>query len=221
MSKPAQKKKRERKPQGGVIGIDEVGRGPLAGPVTVCAFYIADEITKKWLKKVLFGERIKDSKKLKKELRINIFRIIRKNGKLKNSVKYSISSRSAMYIDRHGISKAIQACTLSCIGSLSKQGLDIHTMKINLDAGLSIPMDSLKQESFVKGDEKYLEIALASILAKVTRDTHMERLARVHTEYGWESNVGYGTLAHGVAIRKYGITKHHRTSYLKGFKLLD
>jgi ribonuclease HII len=100
---------------------------------------------------------------------------------------------------------------------LSRRGLDIYNVRINLDAGLVIPIEGLKQKSFVKGDERYAEIAAASIMAKVTRDTHMERLARTHTEYGWERNAGYGTLHHRKAIEKHGITPHHRKTYLRDF----
>jgi ribonuclease HII len=89
-----------------VIGIDEVGRGPIAGPVTVCVFYTNNE---KFLKKLIFGDTIRDSKKLSKQLRNNIYLTIRnlRKSKIKYlEIEYSIISRSAKYIDRHGINKS-------------------------------------------------------------------------------------------------------------------
>lgn len=221
MSKLAHDKKRGRQSHDGVIGIDEVGRGPLAGPVTVCAFYIESKKAEKTLKKDIFNHTIKDSKKLRKLNRNNIYNTIRKNRKLNKNVLYTVSSRSAAYIDRHGISQALRSCVSSCITSLTKQGVDIYKTQINLDAGLVVPMEGLKQESFIKGDERFVEIAMASIVAKVTRDNHMERLAKVYKVYSWEKNMGYGTLQHRKAIEIQGVTRYHRMSYLKGFKLLD
>lgn len=198
----------------GVIGIDEVGRGPLAGPVTVCAVYIEDE---KKVKSSIFSDTIRDSKKITKVSRYNIYRTIRYKRKLETNIYYALSSRSAEYIDTHGISKAVRQCLLSCIRTLIKKGVKVEEIDIRLDAGLIIPLEKLKQKSFIKGDERFTEIALASILAKVSRDSYMERLAKQHIEYGWERNVGYGTEYHRRAIRNIGVTKYHRKSYLKGF----
>ncbi len=200
--------------QKGVIGFDEVGRGPLAGPVTLCAFYLEDD--KEALKEI-FGNTIMDSKKLNKSNRLKIYQIIKKNRLIKTRIEYAISSRSAQYIDRHGISHAIRQCLLSCMRTLSKKDIEIDKLTIRLDAGLTIPLKNLKQESFVKGDERFVEIALASIMAKVSRDMYMERLTKEHNEYGWESNAGYGTKDHREAIKHTGITKYHRRTYLKNF----
>lgn len=199
----------------GVIGVDEVGRGPLAGPVTLCAVYIEDT---KIIKRDMFDNLIRDSKKLSKIKRNKIYLSIRKNQELKTKVVYAISSRSAKHIDIHGISKSIKACLLSCVKELIKQGVPVYDLKINLDAGLKIPLESLKQKSFIKGDENYTEIALASILAKESRDMYMQKLSKIHTEYLWEKNAGYGTLIHRQAIVKHGATKYHRKSYLKDIK---
>lgn len=196
----------------GSIGIDEVGRGPLAGPVTVCAVYIEDE---KEVKNSIFNDTIRDSKKLSKASRIYIYKTIREKRRLKTKVLYAVSSRSASYIDRHGINKAIASCIRSCVRDLGKQGVKITETVFRLDAGLKVPIEGVVQQSFVKGDEKYVEIALASVLAKVTRDKYMEKLSKTHDGYGWEKNAGYGTLFHREMIKKQGITKHHRTSFLK------
>lgn len=210
--------KRRVKTPFGVIGVDEVGRGPLAGPVTLCAFYIEDE--KEALKEI-FHNTIRDSKKLNKDSRLNIYQIIRKNRLIKTRIEYAISSRSAEYIDKHGISHAVRQCLVSCMRILVKKGIEIEKCTVRLDAGLRIPLENLAQQSFVKGDERFVEIALASIMAKVSRDMYMERLGKEHKEYLWEKNAGYGTVDHREAIKNIGITKYHRRTYLKAFKLFD
>lgn len=202
----------------GVIGIDEVGRGPFAGPVTLCAVYIKDT---KVIKRDIFAGKIKDSKKIPKNRRNEIYLSVVKNKEIKTEVVYVISSKSASYIDKHGISKAIKSCLVSCVEGLIKKGVNIYDLKINLDAGLSIPLEGLKQKNFVKGDENFTEIAIASILAKEWRDDHMKKLSKKHGEYFWDKNAGYGTLEHRNAIKKFGITKYHRKSYLKSFNLSD
>lgn len=198
----------------GVIGVDEVGRGPFAGPVTVCAVYVEDGID---IKKSIFSNMIRDSKKLGKSSRINIYTTIRQNRKFNRKILYAIASRSAAYIDRSGIVQALRSCVVSCVRSLEKQGVDIREVEFRLDAGLMVPINDLIQQSFIKGDEKHAEIALASIMAKVSRDRYMERLAKTHKEYGWDRNAGYGTLEHRKAIKKHGTTCYHRKTYLKGF----
>lgn len=200
----------------GVIGIDEVGRGPLAGPVTVCAVYLADPNK---AKKDYFNNIIRDSKRLGISSRINIFQLIRKNRKI-NTIYYAVSSRSAKHVDKHGINKSIHDCMISCLSSLEKDGVDIVKHKINLDGGLKILGRPLNQEAHVRGDEKFTEIALASIIAKVTRDNFMIKLAKLHPEYGFERNVGYGTLEHRDAIKRTGVTEYHRTTYLSSFKTI-
>jgi ribonuclease HII len=199
-----------------VIGVDEVGRGPLAGPITVCAFYCKDE---NLLEKEFFVNGIRDSKKISKVLRNNIVKTIRKRRKLVSDVAYAISSRSALYIDRHGISKATTSCVDACIEKLAKQGIAVTQVPILLDAGLKCSDGLVKQKSFVKGDEHFTSIALASIIAKEARDSYMIRLAKEYVIYSWGDNVGYGTRAHCDAIKKNGITKYHRRSFLKNFKL--
>ncbi|MFA6608711.1 MAG: ribonuclease HII [Candidatus Paceibacterota bacterium] len=202
----------------GVIGIDEVGRGPLAGPVTLCAVYLENE---EMVKSDIFQNIIRDSKKISKPSRYNIYSIIRENRYLKSRIIYAIASRSAEHIDKYGINKSVSQCIRSCVNELRKKGIPINELKINLDAGLVVPIKELKQESFIKGDEKYTEIALASILAKETRDSYMKKLSKKHPEYFWDKNVGYATKKHREMIKKYGITKYHRKLYLKAFELFD
>lgn len=204
--------KERRRAKQGVIGIDEVGRGPLAGPVTVCAMYLADPIKSK---QEIFGKTIKDSKKLSKDNRINIFKTINKKRKLNTGEYiYAVSSRSANYIDRYGINKAIDACINSSLLSLQKKGVDIGGAVLNLDGGLRVKKEGLLQFTWVKGDEKYVEIALASIMAKVTRDRYMFRQNKLYSQYSFDKHVGYGTTLHREAIIKHGVTKEHRRSFL-------
>lgn len=197
-----------------VIGIDEVGRGPLAGPVTVCAAYLLDENA---IKKLIFNKTIRDSKMIKKDNRINIFKTIRKNSKLNKQVIYSISSRSAKYIDRNGINNSIKACVGSCLRSLEKKGVDVKNVNIKLDGGLYLDKSFKKQKTYIKGDENHVSIAIASIIAKVSRDKYMEEISKTNSDYLWDKNSGYGTKLHIKIIKEKGITKYHRKSYLRSY----
>lgn len=194
----------------GVIGIDEVGRGPLAGPVTVCAVYLKDV---KSAKHEYFNDSIRDSKRLSLVLRNKIYLMIRKNRKLKY-IDFEVSSRGAKHVDKYGINSSIHSCIVSCLNMLKKRGVDVNRVKINLDGGLKIKIDGLNQNSYIKGDENYTEIALSSIIAKVTRDKYMRKIAKEYNMYDFENNVGYGTKKHINAIKKFGVTKYHRLSYL-------
>lgn len=198
----------------GFIGIDEVGRGPLAGPVTVSAVFINDE---KYVIKNIFNGKIRDSKKLNKIKREEIFNQIKKLGDVK--IIYVVSSRTALHIDKNGINNSINACIQSCLKSLGKKlnqkSIDIKKVPIQLDGGLKLDEEFKNQSTYIKGDEKFVSIALASIVAKVARDKYMKKLAKIYTGYDWHKNVGYGTLSHRKAIRLHGITKYHRKSYLK------
>jgi ribonuclease HII len=202
----------------GTIGIDEVGRGPLSGPITVCACYIEDETR---VSSDIFRNTIMDSKKINKTLRYNIYQTIRLRRYTGTKIVFSIHSRSAAYIDRYGIKLATRECVRACMQGLRKQGVDIFSVMIRTDAGLSVPMPRVSQCSFIRGDEKFVDIALASILAKEHRDGYMRKLAKRHPEYGWEKNMGYGTARHRQAIRSHGFTKFHRISYIKGIEQFD
>ncbi len=199
----------------GEIGIDEVGRGPLAGPVTVCACYVAN---KSKASKEYFNQTIRDSKKVKKDLREKIFQTIRKNSKLNNDIKFVVCSQKAEFIDRHGINKAIQKCIDNCLIKLDKEllknGIEINDLNIKMDGGLKAKKTYKNQESFIKGDEKYVSIALASIIAKVKRDDYMLKLSRFFPDYAWDKNVGYGTEEHIKSIKKNGVTKYHRKTFI-------
>lgn len=194
-----------------IIGIDEVGRGALAGPVAVCACAISNE---KEVKKLIFHKTIRDSKKLTKDKRISIFKSIKENSLLKKYIIYSVSYRSAQYIDKYGINHAIEACMYSCLRSLSKRGVNIFETSTELDGGLFLDKKFKKQKTYIKGDQKFTSIALASIIAKVLRDKKMESLSHSFPHYKWGTNAGYGTKEHREKIISLPLTIHHRKTFL-------
>ncbi len=195
-----------------IIGIDEVGRGPLAGPVAVGAVLIYSEHYRRVAK--LFPV-IKDSKKLsanKREEWLAKIRAAEKSGFLKTAV----SLVSASVVDKKGIVPSIKtalAKSLKQLEALHRPSL--CSAKVLLDGGLKAPVHYKNQKTIIKGDEKELVIALASIVAKVTRDALMVKLGKKYPVYGFEQHKGYGTRAHYVAIKKHGINPHHRKSFLK------
>ena len=206
-----------------IIGIDEVGRGPLAGPVAVGAVCIYAEHQRRVAK--LFPV-VKDSKKLTPKKRAEWRERIREAETL-GYLSCAVTFVAPSVIDKKGLSYAIRTAiekSLEAIephlgaslpsqlgGSTSKLG---ETMVL-LDGGLRAPSPYINQETIIKGDEKELAIALASIVAKVARDARMVSLSKKFPEYGFEKHKGYGTRAHYTAIKKNGLTKHHRKSFLK------
>ena len=192
------------------IGIDEVGRGPIAGPVVVCACAVLQDtdVLSLYPKSVL-----RDSKKLSEKAREKI----RNEIEVKNQsreILWGIGEISASRIDEVGIVPAIKEALNEALTQLEKSGVDITT-EVVLDGGLTAPERYLYQETYIKGDEKFVEISLASIIAKVYRDNLMKGLAREFPECGFENHVGYGTKVHYEAITRNGMTIHHRRSFLK------
>jgi ribonuclease HII len=192
-----------------IVGIDEVGRGPVAGPVAVAAFFLIGKITppKRNGKPV----PLCDSKKLsrrEREIWFAHIAALRQAG----VCDYAVTMISASVIDRIGISKAIARALK---GSLYKVAPPNPRLAVILDGGLSAPREYANQETHIKGDEKYPAIALASIAAKVTRDRYMIRQAKKFPQYGFENHVGYGTRAHYLAIKTAGLSPLHRRSFLK------
>ncbi len=194
-----------------IIGIDEVGRGPLAGPVAVGAVLIYAEHYKKVAK--LFPV-IKDSKKLsakKREEWLVKIRDAEKAGFLVTSVAFVTSSS----IDKNGLAPSIRTALAKALTVVVPTKGRPLWARVLLDGGLRAPAGYENQETIIKGDEKELVIALASIVAKVTRDARMVKLGKKFPEYGFEKHKGYGTRGHYSAIKKHGITPHHRKSFLK------
>lgn len=189
-----------------VVGIDEVGRGPIAGPVTVCAFVFLDP--KLARKKNLHNS--KDSKKLTEKKRNEWFVQI-KQWQKEGKCDFAVTSVSAKMNDKIGIVPAIQKALNKSLVSLK---CSLST-QILLDGGLKAPKEYQKQKTITRGDERESVIAMASILAKVTRDGYMRKMATKYPGYGFEKHVGYGTNAHYEAIKKWGMCELHRRSFLK------
>jgi len=192
-----------------IIGIDEVGRGPLAGPVAVGAVKLNPEslkVNKKW------AQGFRDSKKLSVKGRAEWLVKI-DDARSEGWLEYSVAFVSPSVIDKKGLSYAIRTALESALSAVEH---DANETKVLLDGGLYAPAHYPHQKTIIKGDEKELAIALASIVAKVSRDAKMVLLSKKFPEYGFEKHKGYGTRAHYEAIKKHGITPHHRKSFLKG-----
>ena len=181
------------------IGVDEAGRGPLLGSVVACAVYINkidDDIF----------EMVNDSKKLSEKKRELIYDKLISS----DSIKYGIGVASEKEIDEINI---LNATFLAMNRAL--ENLNISDKLVVVDGNKLIKQYKGKQEYLVKGDSKNLSIALASIIAKVTRDKMMYEYDKIYKEYGIASHKGYGTKKHYEAIEKYGILPIHRKTFLK------
>lgn len=195
-----------------VIGIDEVGRGPVAGPVAVGAFLIPDSTLAEEIKK--FPIPLRDSKQLSRTQREAWYKHIegwRDDGKC----DFAVCMVSASDIDKYGISKSIKKALAESLEVLECD----DSCLILLDGALHAPNAFVNQITIIKGDEKEPAISLASIVAKVTRDRHMIRLAERYPKYGFDQHMGYGTEDHYSAIKKHGFTPLHRKTFLKSIKV--
>ena len=186
-----------------IVGIDEAGRGPLAGPVTVAAAAAPISNYKFLITKQL--KRIKDSKKLSAKKREEWFSLFQSNPK----ILYTISSVSHSVIDKKGISYALRLAVKRC---LEKLPLENRKAKVLLDGSLYAPPE-YPQKTIIRGDEKIPIISAASIIAKVSRDQKMIRLSKKFPEYQFQAHKGYGTLLHRKLIKKHGLSEIHRKSY--------
>jgi len=176
-----------------IAGVDEVGRGCLAGPVFSAAVILNKKINKK---------DIKDSKKIPFKKRILLSKYIKKNS------VYAIGIATVDEIDRINI---LNASLLSMQRALNKLKLKPSIAYID---GLFSPKNiKIKCRTFIRGDEKITSIAAASIIAKVSRDLFMIKLAKKYPKYNWHKNFGYGTNDHLNGLKKYGVTKHHRKKF--------
>ncbi|MED3646691.1 ribonuclease HII [Halalkalibacterium halodurans] len=175
-----------------VAGLDEVGRGPLAGPVVTAAVILPKDVQ-------LPG--LTDSKKLAKETRESFYDRIKEV-----ALAWSVAIVPVTVIDEVNIYQATKQGMMSAINQLS-----VNPDALLLDA-MNLPL-SLPQQSLIKGDQKSLSIAASSVLAKVTRDRYMADLSNRYPEYGFERHVGYGTEEHLAALNAHGITPEHRRSF--------
>lgn len=206
-----------------IIGIDEAGRGPLAGPVSVGVFMAPKNLNKKLIK--ILGGKIKDSKKLSPDQRYTIYRTL-SDLKKNQTINFFVSHISNKIIDRIGISKAIQKGINAGLKYLTPPSLSLRpshrsrrggkeNIIIRLDGLLKAPQEFKDQKTIIKGDEKDIFIACASIVAKVERDQLMTKLAKKYPDYGFEVHKGYGTAKHTNLIRNLGLSSLHRATFCK------
>jgi len=202
-----------------VIGIDEAGRGPLAGPVAVGAVCVPTDFD--WSQ----VEGATDSKKMTPKSREEIYKkmlVLRREGKLDFAVAFS----SAPVIDTRGIVPAIQSALNRSLKKLvearPRQAAEVGprqnaktkpSYQILLDGGLHAPAEFKNQKTIIRGDDSEPVISLASIAAKVMRDRLMVRIAHKYPRYGLEIHKGYGTLAHRKAIKQNGLSPIHRKTF--------
>ena len=187
------------------VGIDEVGRGPIAGPVAVGAFLFLKPEARKLFRGV------KESKQLTEIQREIWFERIQ-CAKGEGLVDFRVTFQSEHIIDTKGLSYAIRRALATSVCGLK---MDPATTRVLLDGGLTAPEQFKHQKTIIKGDEKEIVIALASICAKVLRDRRMNRIASKYPEYGFEKHKGYGTRGHYEAIQTYGMLGIHRKSFLR------
>ena len=188
------------------IGIDEVGRGPLAGPMTVCAFAILEQDL------VLLKDiGAKDSKVLSEQKRNVVAEKLYDLNKAGRCV-YQISSTSSHVIDRKGLTRSVKMAIASAL-----RRLNIHPehADVYLDGSLYAPKAFFRQHTIIRGDGSVPVISCASILAKVYRDNLMDKYDLKFPQYGFLDHKGYGTPEHYRMIRKHGLSTLHRRSFLK------
>lgn len=178
-----------------VCGVDEAGRGPLAGPVCATAVILPEGV-------IIDG--VNDSKKLSEKKRESLFDVIREQ-----ALSYSIAYATVDEIEEINILNATMLAMRRAI-----DGLDIKADYAMIDGNKIPPLD-IDAECIVKGDAKSMSIACASILAKVSRDRLLYKYAEEYPMYGFDKHKGYGTKVHREAILKYGPCPYHRKSFLK------
>ncbi|MGC1502979.1 MAG: ribonuclease HII [Sulfitobacter sp.] len=183
-----------------IAGVDEVGRGPLAGPVTAAAVI---------LDPARIPEGLNDSKKLSKKARERLY------AEIMEVAEVSIAHASVAEIDEINILRASHLAMMRAIA-----GLKTPADYVLVDGNM-LPRDLvLPAQTIIKGDTRSQSISAASIMAKICRDCVMLSLAQQHPGYGWESNMGYGSKRHIEALQELGVTPHHRRSFKPVHKML-
>ena len=180
-----------------ICGVDEAGRGPLAGPVFAAAVILPPDLT---------IDGIDDSKKLSEKKRVVLFEEIKKS-----AIAYNIAFSTEKEIDEINILNATLLAMKRAVAGLSLQP------DIALIDGNKSPNLSMTTQTIIKGDSLSASIAAASILAKVARDNLMKSLSKKYPQYAFEKHKGYGTKLHIESIKKYGPCEIHRKSFLKNF----
>ena len=176
-----------------LAGVDEVGRGSLVGPVYAAAVILKQNINKK---------KLKDSKKISKKQRELLEKYIKKNS------YWSTGFASLKEIEKLNILNASLLAMKRAIRKLKEK-----PGKILIDGNKLPKMENYNLKYVIKGDQKIPEISAASIIAKVSRDRLISKMSKKFSKYKWDKNAGYGTKDHIAAIRKFGVTKHHRKTF--------
>ena len=182
-----------------ICGIDEAGRGPLAGPVVVAAVIMPEDS---------MIEGVNDSKKVSEKKRELLYEQI-----INEAIAYAVGIIDQKEIDEINILNATKKGLTTAV-----KGLSVRPERIIVDALDKIDTDGIPYTSIIKGDAKCYSIAAASIIAKVTRDRIMREWSEIYPQYEFEKHKGYGTAAHIKAIREYGLTPLHRRSFVKNIK---
>lgn len=194
-----------------IFGVDEVGRGSLAGPVMACAISASPNLKSQISNcKSTFrisNISIRDSKQLSKKQREAVYSFLKENPQ----VKWGIGRVGERVIDKINIFEATKLAMVKAVKNLEKK-INKKADRILLDGNFAIPIKR-KQKSIIKGDEKVFLISLASIVAKVERDRLMVRLHRKYPQYGFARHKGYGTKQHFQAIQQFGTCIIHRRSF--------
>ena len=203
----------ERRFNAPVIGIDEAGRGPWAGPVTVTAIWLCPSAYD------ALPAGIDDSKKIKPPRRAALAAALMAPPHFSQTVSIEVAQ-----IDQMGILKATFVGMVMAASELADKmvkagwGAPVHAL---VDGNLLPPDMPLPATALIKGDSRSLSIAAASLIAKTARDQIMQDLALVYPDYGWASNMGYGTKAHQAGLDQFGLTPHHRHSFKPIRRYLD
>lgn len=187
-----------------LAGVDEAGRGPLAGPVSVgVVVFLKDFDTR-------IFEDVRDSKQLSEKKRVYFLECMDALV-AEGALNYAVAFSSSKSVDTKGIVFAIRDAMARSIDELR---LDAEKTTILLDGSLQAPEVFKKQRTIIKGDETELPITLAGIAAKVVRDREMVRLSKEFPEYGFEKHKGYGTKHHQEMLKKHGISAIHRETFI-------
>ena len=192
-----------------LIGVDEAGRGPLAGPVSVGAVLVPIDFD--WS----LVEGVRDSKKLSEKKREEIFERARELEK-SSALRFAVSTSSAAYIDTYGIVPAIKRALAEALSRLEVGAQDCRVL---LDGSLKAPVEYIHQETIIRGDDSEPVISLASIMAKVTRDRLMKRISAKYPAYDFHVHKGYGTASHLSAIARCGLSDMHRATFCSRLRL--
>ena len=190
------------------MGVDEAGRGPLAGPVAAAAVMVPEGFD---VQREFPG--VNDSKLLTPQKRKEIYQLVLHRAE-RGDLRFCVRFSDHLYIDRFGITRAVRRSVWNGVRTLAprQRSGQAPAVKILLDGLLQAPR-GYAQETIVGGDRSMPLISLASVIAKVRRDTLMRRMAKAYPQYGFELHKGYGTKRHWAAISQFGLCEIHRRTY--------